>query len=66
MPSDRALLHSLVDSLPEDEIATAVSFLSELNDEEEIDSDTAAKLDRAKQEAGEDIPIDRLRTKLRL
>jgi cell division inhibitor SulA len=65
MSSDRALLHSLVDSLPEDEIATALSFLSELTEEEEIDSETAAKLDQAKHETGEDIPIDRLRSKLR-
>jgi hypothetical protein len=66
MSSNRALLHSLVDSIPEGEIATALSFLSELNDEEEIDADTAAKLDRARNEPGEDISIDRLRDRLRL
>jgi hypothetical protein len=66
MASDRALLHSLVDSLPEDEILTAVSFLSELTDDEDIDADTAAKLDRARREEGDDVPIERLRSKLRI
>jgi len=66
MSADRALLHSLVDSIPEGEIATALSLLSGLNDEEQVDADTAAKLDLARNEPGEDIPIDRLRDRLRL
>src|SRR6185312_10036320 len=66
MSSDRALLHSLVDSLPEAEIAAAVSLLSELTVEEEIDSETAGRLDRARREQGEDVPLAQIRARLGL
>jgi hypothetical protein len=66
MSSDRRLLHTLVDSLPESEIAVALSFLSELGEEEQLDPETADKLDRAKSEVGEDVPIDLLRRQLGL
>lgn len=61
MSSERHLLHTLVDSLPESEIAAALSLLSELGEDEAVDQETADKLDRAKAESGEDVPLEVLR-----
>jgi hypothetical protein len=58
MASNRDRLHVLVDALPDSQIEAATSFLSELSEQEAIDSETAAKLDSARAEAGEDIPVE--------
>ena len=60
MSSDRTRLHALVDALPETEIEVAISFLAELGEEEIIDTETAAKLDRARTETGEDLRLEDL------
>jgi hypothetical protein len=66
MSSDRNRLHALVDALPEAEVQVAISFLSELGEEEIIDGETAAKLDLARAEAGEDVPLEEVRRRLGL
>jgi hypothetical protein len=66
MSPDRDLLHGLVDALPDTQLQTALSFLSELGDEELVDAETAAKLDAARNEPGEDIPLEEVRRRLRL
>ena len=58
MSSDRDRLQTLVDALPDDEVQVAISFLAELGDQEIIDAQTAAKLDAARAEAGDDIPLE--------
>jgi hypothetical protein len=61
MSSDRHRLHALVDALPDTEVQAAISYLSELGEEEIIDSETAAKLDLARAEPGEDVPMEEVR-----
>jgi hypothetical protein len=41
----------------------ALSFLTELSDEEVIDAETAAKLDRARFAPGEDVPLEQIRVR---
>jgi hypothetical protein len=53
----REQLHELVDALP----AAALVFLSALGEEEVIDAETAARLDAALAEPGENIPLEALR-----
>ena len=62
----REQLHALVDSLPDAQLATASVFLSELSEEEVIDPETAARLDAALAEPGENTPLDQLRRRCRL
>jgi hypothetical protein len=62
--SDRNRLHALVDALPDNEIPVAISFLTELGEEEIVDAEIAVKLDRACEEAGEDVPIEEVRRRL--
>ena len=57
----REQLHSLVDSLPETQVPVAIVFLSELGDEEIIDVETAAKLDAAIAEPGENVSLEEMR-----
>jgi len=64
MSSDRARLQSLVDALPDSEIQVAISFLAELGEQEIIDPDTAAKLDLARKEPSEDVPLQEVRRRL--
>ncbi|MCU1235074.1 MAG: hypothetical protein JWP63_3041 [Candidatus Solibacter sp.] len=64
--SDRERLQSLVDALPDSEIQVAISFLTELGDHEVIDADTAAKLDLARSEPGDDISLEEVRRRLGL
>ena len=64
MSSDRDRLHSLVDSLPDTEVQVAISFLAELGEQEIVDSETAAKLDLARAEPGDDIPLEEVRRQL--
>ena len=64
MPSDRHRLQALVDALPEDEVPVAISFLAELADEEIVDAETAARLDLARAESGEDLPLEEVRRRL--
>lgn len=64
MPSDRDHLHALVDALPEPELEVAISFLAELGEEEIIDTETAAKLDRARTEQGSDVPLEEVQCRL--
>jgi hypothetical protein len=66
MSTDRNLLHALVDALPDTEVPVALSFLAELGDEEILDAETAALLDRARAESGDDIPLEEVRRQLGL
>ena len=66
MAPDRNRLHALVDALPETEVEVAISFLAELGEEEIIDTETAAKLDRARTEPGGDVPLEEVRRRLGL
>jgi hypothetical protein len=66
MCSDRDRLQSLVDALPDTEVQVAISFLAELGEQEIIDAETAAKLDLARTEPGDDIPLEEVRRRLRL
>jgi hypothetical protein len=66
MFSDRRRLQSLVDALPDSEVRVAISFLSELGEQEILDPETAAKLDLARAEPGDDIPLDEVRRRLGL
>ncbi|SPE37402.1 hypothetical protein SBA6_70044 [Candidatus Sulfopaludibacter sp. SbA6] len=66
MSPDRNRLHALVDALPESEVQAAISFLAELSEEEVIDAETAAKLDLARAEPGEDVPLEEVRRRLGL
>jgi hypothetical protein len=66
MSSERNRLQSLVDALPDSEIQVAISFLAELGEHEIIDDETAAKLDVARTEAGDDVPLEEVRRRLGL
>jgi len=66
MPTDRERLHQLVDALPDNHVGVALSFLSEMGDEEVVDSETAAKLDAARAEPGEDVPLEEVRRRFGL
>ena len=66
MSSDRDRLQSLVDALPDTEVQMAISFLAELGEQEIIDAETAAKLDSARAESGDDIPLEEVRRRLNL
>ena len=66
MAADRNRLHALVDALPETEVEVAISFLAELGEEEIIDTETAAQLDRARAEQGGDVPLEEVRRRLGL
>lgn len=61
MSCDRNRLHALVDALPEAEVQVAISFLAELGEEEIVDAETAAKLDLARAEPGDDVPLEEVR-----
>jgi hypothetical protein len=64
MAADRNRLHALVDALPETDVEVAISFLAELGEEEIVDTETAAKLDRARAETGGDVPLEEVRRRL--
>jgi hypothetical protein len=66
MSSDRNRLQSLVDALPDTEVQVAISFLAELGEQEIIDPETAAKLDLARTEPGDDVPLEEVRRRLGL
>ena len=66
MSPDRNRLQSLLDALPDTEVQVAISFLAELGEQEIIDAGTAAKLDLARAEPGEDVPLEELRGRLGL
>jgi len=66
MSPDRSRLQALVDALPESEVEVAISFLAELGEQEVLDAETAAKLDLARAEPGDDIPLDEVRRRLGL
>lgn len=66
MSSDRDRLQSLVDALPDTEVQMAISFLAELGEQEVIDAETSAKLDLARMESGDDIPLEEVRRRLSL
>jgi cell division inhibitor SulA len=66
MSPDRNRLQSLVDALPDSEVQVAISFLAELGEQEIIDAETAAKLDLARLEAGDDVPLEEVRRRLGL
>jgi hypothetical protein len=64
MSADRDRLQSLVDALPDAEVQVAISFLAELGDREIVDAGTAEKLDMARAEVGEDLPLEEVRRRL--
>ena len=66
MSADRDRLQSLVDALPDTEVQIAISFLAELGEQEIIDAETAAKLDLARTEPGDDVPLQEVRRRLGL
>ena len=66
MSSDRDRLQSLVDALPDTEVQVAISFLAELGEQEIVDAETSAKLDLARTEPGNDIPVEEVRRQLGL
>jgi hypothetical protein len=66
MSADRNRLQSLVDALPDAEVQVAISFLAELGEQEIIDAETAAKLDLARTEPGDDVPLEEVRRRLGL
>ena len=66
MSSDRIRLQSLVDALRDTEVQAAISFLAELGEQEIIDAETAAKLDPARTEPGDDVPLQEVRRRLGL
>ena len=66
MSADRDRLQSLVDALPDTEVQVAISFLAELSEREIIDAETAAKLDLARAEPGDDVPLEEVRRRLGL
>jgi hypothetical protein len=66
MSSDRHRLQSLVDALSDSEVQVAISFLAELGEQEIIDVETAAKLDLARAEPGDDVPLEEVRRRLGL
>ena len=66
MSSDRNRLQAFVDALPDTEVQVAISFLAELGEQEIIDAETAAKLDLARTEPGDDVPLEEVRRRLGL
>jgi hypothetical protein len=66
MSPDRHRLQSLVDALPDSEVQVAISFLAELGAQEIIDAESADKLDQARTESGDDIPLEEVRRRLGL
>ena len=66
MSCDRDRLRSLVDALPDTEVQVAISFLAELGEQEIVDAETAAKLDLARAEPGDDVSLDEIRRRLGL
>jgi hypothetical protein len=66
MSADRDRLQSLVDAIPDTEVQVAISFLAELGEQEIIDAETAAKLDLARAEPGDDVPLEEVRRRLGL
>ena len=66
MSPDRSRLQSLVDALPDSEVQVAISFLAELGEQEVLDAETAAKLDLARTEPGDDVPLGEVRRRLGL
>jgi hypothetical protein len=66
MSPDRDRLQSLVDALPHAEVQVAISFHAELGEQEVIDAETAAKLDMARAEPGDDVPLEEVRRRLGL
>jgi hypothetical protein len=66
MFSDRNRLQSLVDALPDSDVQVAIAFLSELGEQEIIDAETADKLDLARAEPGDDVPLGEFRRRLGL
>ena len=61
MSSDRDRLQSLVDALPDTDVQVAISLLAELGEQEIIDAETAARLDLARTEPGDDVPLEEVR-----
>jgi hypothetical protein len=55
-----------VDALPDSEVRVAISFLAELGEQEVLDAETVAKLDLARAEPGDDVPLDEVRRRLGL
>jgi hypothetical protein len=64
MSPDHDRLQSLVDALPDTEVQVAISFLAELGEQEIMDAETAAKLDLARAEPGDDVPLEEVRRRL--
>ena len=50
-----------MDALPDCQVQVAISFLAELGEQEILDAETAAKLDLARAEPGDDVTLDEVR-----
>ena len=63
--ADRQQLHQVVDELPPSELDAALRFLTflrhESQEEEPIDAMTAAKIDSARAEGGQPVPLDEVK-----
>ena len=66
MGTPRERLRELVDALPDNQLEAAICFLAEMGAEEVIDDATAARLDAARSEPGEDVPLEEVRRRLGL
>lgn len=55
-----------MDALPDTQVQVAISFLAELGEPEIIDAETAAKLDLARTEPGDNVPLEEVRRRLGL
>ena len=62
---DRQQLHELVEQLPASELDAALRYLRFLwhdsQEEEPIDAETAAKLDAARAEGGQPVPLEEIK-----
>jgi hypothetical protein len=66
MSVDHDRLQSPVEALPDTDLDVAISFLSELGEQEIVDAETAAKLDLARMEPGDDVPLEEVQRQLGL
>jgi len=63
--ADRQELHEVVEELPASELGAALRYLRFLCydglDEEPVDAETVAKLDAARAEGGQTVPLDEIK-----
>ena len=54
------------DALPDTAVQAAISFLAEMGEQEIVDAGTAPKLDLARMEPGDGVPLEEVRRQLGL